>query len=306
MNIIVTGGDGFVGYNVINKLLENKSNNILAIDILTKPNRLNINNKQIQYICSPINKLNKYIKEIENFKPDVAYHFAWKGSAGPLREDYNCQIENAKDTAFLIELLAKVKCKKLIVAGSIAEFETIDTMYKDNTTPPKAYFYGVGKQLAHELSKPLANSLGIDLIWAYITNAYGVGEKSPRLINNVLRKIISNEDYQFTSGTQNYDFLYIDDIAEAFKLLGTKGIKNKGYIIGSGEAKPLREFIKDIYDATNATSKPIFGDIPFKGTNLDIKTFDICNLVNDCGFKPKYTFKEGINLTYKWLMENID
>jgi len=304
MNILVTGADGFIGFNVIKKLLEDKSNHILAIDILDKPNRLDLNDKQIQYICSPINKLNEYISLLKEFKVEIAYHFAWKGSAGPLREDYNCQIDNAKDTAFLVELLAKVSCKKLVIAGSIAEFETMDTMYKDNTAPPKAYYYGVGKQLAHELSKPLANSLGIDLIWAYITNAYGIGEKSPRLINNVLRKIIANEDYQFTSGVQNYDFLYIDDIVEAFRLLGINGIKNKGYIIGSGEAKPLREFIKEIYKATNATSKPIFGDIPFKGTNLDIKTFDISNLKNDCGFKPKLSFKEGIKLTYNWIKSN--
>ena len=47
----------------------------------------------------------------------------------------------------------------------------------------------------------------IDLIWAKITNAYGVGELSPRLVNTTIRKVIHGQPPQFTFGTQNYDFI---------------------------------------------------------------------------------------------------
>lgn len=301
MNILVTGADGFVGYNVICRLLKEPNNKIIAVDINKKPNRLDLNNKRVTYISSTVNLLSNHLNELKKINIDTCYHFAWKGSAGPLREDYECQINNALETANLLKLLAIINCKKFIVAGSIAEFETIDAMYKDNTQPQKSYYYGVGKQLAHELCKPLANSLNIELIWAYITNTFGVGENSPRLINNVLKKIINNENFNFTSGIQNYDFLYIDDIAEAFYLLGLKGIKNKGYVLGSGNSKPLKEFIIDIYNATKAKSKPIFGNVAFTGTNLDLHAFNISNIKNDCGFEPKICFKNGIIKTYNWI-----
>lgn len=300
MNILVSGADGFIGSNVVSRLIK-EGHNVLAVDIIKNPNRLNIQNKKIVYIHSKVDELSKFEKDIIKFNPEIVYHFAWEGSSGFLREDYYCQIKNALDTVRFLEFSAKIGVKKFIVAGSIAEFETSNAIYSDNFIPNKSYYYGMGKQIAHELCKPLANELNIDLIWGYITNAYGVGEVSPRLINSVIKKIIDNEDFRFTSGVQNYDFLYIDDVVEAFYLLGKKGIKNKSYIIGSGNAKPLKKFILQIYKILNAKCKPIFGNLSYTGINLPLNNFSIKNLQNDTLFKPKITFSEGIVKTYNWL-----
>lgn len=300
MNVIISGADGFVGSHVLNRFLS-EGHKVLAIDIAEKPKRIDLSNKSVIYISSPINKLNNFLSQLKSFKPDVVYHFAWKGSAGPLREDFSCQINNAIETLDFLKLSSSLGAKKFVMAGSIAEFEIMDVMYKDNSVPPKSCYYGMGKQLAHELCKPIASELNIDLIWAYITNAYGVGENSPRLINNVIKKIIAKEDFNFSSGIQNYDFLYIDDVAEAFYLLGLKGIKNKGYLIGSGKAKPLKEFIKEIYDVAKATSKPIFGETASNTAYLPLNIFNTSNLFSDVGFRPKYSFSEGIKKTIDWL-----
>jgi UDP-glucose 4-epimerase len=91
-------------------------------------------------------------------------------------------------------------------------------------------------------------------VWAYITNTYGVGESSPRFLNSTIRKIIHGEPLEFTSGIQNYDFIYVTDVAKAFRLLGEKGKANKGYIIGSGAAKPLRQFVEEIL--SNLSPRP--------------------------------------------------
>ena len=184
------------------------------------------------------------------------------------------------------------------------EFEVHDVMYSQGTKPALPYIYGVGKVLAHELCKPIANQLGIELVWSYITNAYGVGENSPRFINTTLRKIIAHEPLEFTSGVQNYDFVYIDDVAEAFYLLGEKGKANKGYLIGSGDAKPLKEFIKEMCEENSKDNPPLFGNVPYTGVNTPIETFSIKDLQEDCGYSAKVSFKEGTKRTLEWLKEN--
>ena len=73
------------------------------------------------------------------------------------------------------------------------------------------------------------------------------------------------EPLEFTSGTQNYDFIYVTDVAKAFRLLGEKGKANKGYIIGSGAAKPLRQFVEEILGELKPTSPAKFGDVPYTG-----------------------------------------
>lgn len=299
MRAIVTGANGFVGAALVKKLIENDIE-VLAIDLSFEKSRLPDNNliETLELSIADINKLENtdYL-----CKYDLFYHFAWVGSAGSLRVDEKIQTQNALWTIECLKVAAKLNCKKFICAGSIMEFEVINTVYAQGTKPGMPNIYSAGKVLAHQLAKPIANSLNIDLVWAYITNAYGVGEMSPRFINSTLRKIIHGETLEFTSGIQNYDFVYIDDVANAFYLLGLHGKANKGYMIGSGNAKPLKEFIIEMCNAFPEAKQPLFGNVPFTGVNLSIDTYSIEELVSDCGYSQTISFVDGVKKTKEWL-----
>lgn len=301
MRAIVTGANGFVGSALVKKLVENNIE-VLAIDVSFNPSRLEDSNKIVKLELS-IENIKLLPNHLNGKKYDVFYHFAWIGSAGLLRMDEKIQVQNAMWTVDCLRIAKEIGCAKFICAGSIMEYEVHEVMYAQGSKPGAAYIYGVGKVLAHELCKPIANQIGIDLIWTYITNAYGVGEKSPRFINTTLRKIIHNEPLEFTAGTQNYDFVYIDDVANAFYLIGLHGKANKGYMIGSGDAKPLKEFIIEMCNANSDNNEPLFGNVPFTGVNIPIETFSIRDLVNDCGFKKTVSFTEGTKRTIEWLKE---
>ena len=151
------------------------------------------------------------------------------------------------------------------------------------------------------MCKSVAANIGIDLLWPMITNAYGVGELSPRFVNTTLRKIINGDSLQFTAATQNYDFVYVSDVAQAFYKVALNGKPFCEYIIGSGNARPLKEFILEMVGSCGADSTPLFGDIPFTGTNMPLSTFAIDDIKNDCGFIPEVTFAEGTKMTMDWL-----
>ena len=144
------------------------------------------------------------------------------------------------------------------------------------------YIYGMGKLVAHCMCKSVAASIGIDLLWPMITNAYGVGEFSPRFVNTTLRKIIDGEPLRFTAATQNYDFVYVSDVAKAFYLVAKNGKPFREYMIGSGDAKPLKQFILEMVDSCGSRCIPHFGDVPFSGTNMPLSTFDISEIKADC------------------------
>lgn len=301
MKAIVTGANGFVGSALVKRLIK-AGYEVLAIDLSFEKPRFEVN-KQVKLLELSIEHINK-LPELIDTKYDIFFHFAWIGSAGPLRTDEKIQTQNALWTVDCLKIASQIGCKKFVCAGTIMEFEVHDVMYSQGTKPALPYIYGVGKVLAHELCKPIANQLGIDLVWSYITNAYGVGENSPRFINTTLRKIIAHEPLEFTSGVQNYDFVYIDDVAEAFYLLGEKGKANKGYLIGSGDAKPLKEFIKEMCEENSKDNPPLFGNVPYTGVNTPIETFSIKDLQEDCGYSAKVSFKEGTKRTLEWLREN--
>lgn len=299
--ILVTGAAGFVGSAVVKELLCHELL-VVALDVVDDPSaRLDLSNNKLVYLKADISDITNFKEICFKNRIDTVYHFAWLGSAGPLREDYGCQIDNALTCAKLLEASKEAGVNRFIVAGSIMEFESFEAIYAQESKPQAAYIYGIGKQLAHEICKPVANKIGIELVWAYITNTFGVGELSPRLVNTTIRKCINKEPLQFTSGKQNYDFIYIDDVAKAFYLIGEKGKTNKGYVIGSGNAGPLRRFLEDLVYTCDEEAKPLFGDVPFTGVNLGLDVFDTKELRDDCGFVPKVSFSEGVRLTFEWL-----
>ncbi len=300
-NVIITGADGFVGSYTVKYFLQ-QGKRVLAIDMSESPRRLSAH-PNLKYLRCDISNPNDLLERIEGGVYDTFIHFAWAGSAGPARTDYNLQMQNALNTVECLKVAKALGCGRFLCAGSIMEYEVEAAIHSQGSTPGMGYIYGMGKHIAHCLCKSVAANIGIDLLWPMITNAYGEGEYSPRFVNTILRKIINKEPLQFTAATQNYDFVYVTDVAKAFYLIAERGKAFCEYMIGSGHARPLKEFILEMVSACDKSATPIFGDVPFTGTNMPIATFSISALQKDCDFTPEVSFAEGTKRTMEWLKE---
>ncbi|OPZ92859.1 MAG: dTDP-4-dehydro-6-deoxyglucose reductase [Firmicutes bacterium ADurb.Bin419] len=297
--VIITGADGFVGSNTVKYFLE-QGVNVLALDVGVKPNRLDDNPKMCYMQCD-ISNTAAMIDKIEKDTYDTFIHFAWAGSAGTARIDYNLQMQNSLNTVECLKAAKILGCKRFVCAGSIMEYEVEAAVHAQGSKPGMGYIYGMGKHIAHCMCKSVAVDIGIELVWPMITNAYGEGELSPRFVNTTLRKIINGEPLQFTSATQNYDFVHVSDVARAFYLIAKNGKPFCEYMIGSSTARPLKEFIIEMQQALAPEAVPLFGDIPFTGVNMPLSTFDTSQTEADCGFKAEVSFAEGARRTMEWL-----
>lgn len=144
-------------------------------------------------------------KYIEDRDIDALYHLAWVGSAGALRGDSDVQIRNIQYTCDTIKACLEINCKRFIFASSIMEYEIQATMETD-AMPSINTLYSSAKVAADYMARTLSGSYGIDYIRAVISNIYGPGETSPRLVNTSLRKMLNNEHCAFSAGNQLYEF----------------------------------------------------------------------------------------------------
>lgn len=299
--VIVTGANGFVGSALVKELVKNDVE-VLAMDMPGCNGNLPVCDK-VKFLPLALDNISSLKDLINDRDFDCFYHFAWAGSAGAARADTKLQLQNAQWSIECLRAAKEVGCKKFVAAGSIMEHETMAAAFAAGNKPGLGYIYGSGKLVAHTMAMSVAADIGIDLVWAEITNAYGVGELSPRMVNTTIRKVIKGEEPQFTAGTQNYDFVYIDDVAKAFYLIGKNGKPFNEYLIGSSNAKPLKEFLLEMKAAIAPDLNFIFGDIPFTGINLPLEKYDCSKTEKDTGFKAQISFGEGCRRTMEWLKQ---
>lgn len=298
---VITGANGFIG-NALTRELLSHGVHVIAI---TRDGRLTGANEGsgAEVLHCEMEQISRIADIIRDHEIDVFYHLAWEGSAGPARSNTDLQLQNVKWTVEALKTAKLLKCKRFVCAGSIMEDEALAAALTNGNKPGPGYIYGCGKLAAHIMCKSVAAEIGIDLIWTKITNAYGEGEKSLRFINTTIKKIINDMPLHFTTAHQNYDFVYIADVARAFYLIGEKGRTFCDYTIGSSHPKPLKEFIIDMLNALDYDKEPFFGEIPFTGVNLPLDVFDCSMTEKDTGFKAETAFCDGIKITRDWMVK---
>lgn len=304
---IVTGATGFIGSWVAYELV-NQGVEVIA---LVRPNSeipAKLKNR-VKTVCCEMSDYHNLASLIEDRDFDAIYHFAWAGVSGKDLKNEELQNNNLKYTLDLIRSTQAINCKRFIGAGSLHEIEGYYEMQEDKIVTNLGFMYKASKIAAHWMGKALAGSLGIEFFWPIITNTYGVGEISQRLVNSIIRKILAGESPEVSMAKQMYDFVYISDVAKAFYLIGEKGIDGHNYTIGSGSPTQLRNYLEIVGELTNKVNNSDieigFGKHSGSVVYLPEKEFDKSNLTRDTGFEPQISFEEGIKKTIDWIIENM-
>jgi CDP-paratose synthetase len=129
---------------------------------------------------------------------------------------------------------------------------------------------------------------------------YGPGDDSSKFITAMIHKMKENvKEIQLTAGIQIRDFIYTEDVLNAYLTMIDSLNKFKGYNVvplGSGETCTIREIVELIKLYSKSDSELQFGAIPMRDTELMKSDADI-SILKELGWKPKYSLKQGLELT---------
>lgn len=290
---IITGATGVIGTALIKELI--KSN----VECLVLLRQGSPKNERIPYhplITKKYCRLNDLFK-LQNDtgkEYDVFYHFAWAATAGPDRNNMYTHADNIKYALDAVALAKCFGCKVFIGAGSQAEYGRYEGMLKPDTPCFPENGYGMAKLCAGQMTREYAHQLGIRHIWTRILSVYGSNDGENTMVTYLINKLKNGEPPTLTKGEQMWDYLYSEDAARAFRLLGEKGIDGKTYVLGSGEAKPLKEYMETIREVVCPDSQLEFGAIPYSEKQVMYLCADISDLEKDTGWKPVVDFPSGM------------
>ena len=304
--ILITGGTGFIGANLVRKLTSIGYKPVLLIRKNSNIWRLkDIKNKVVFIESEILNKpqLNKIILKI---KPNIIYHLAVYGTIVAQQRDINEAIDvNITGTMNLLEASRKAGCEYFINTGSSTEYGQKEHILKETDLPNPSTFYGATKAAATLLVQEYAKSYDMSLAILRLFSPYGYYDKD-RFIPSVILHALQNKHLDLSSPDFVRDFIFIDDILEVY-LYFLSGKKYFGEIfnIGMGQQRKLKEVVQIIENHHKkkidiSWGKKLPHQFEAKKWEADIDKAE--KLLN---WKPRFGINEGLFKTYTWFRQHL-
>lgn len=305
MNIVITGGLGFLGSNLAKRLFS-RGHKIIILDKITKKNIFQIPKKIKIYNCDICSE--ESLNRIKIKKSSILIHCAAQPSAAKSFEIPKADMAtNINGTFNLLNWSKKNKIKKIVYASTFNVYEENSKKFildEKSKCEPKS-LYAISKLSAENYIRVYGSYLGIKWNIIRMFNVYGPGQdpKNKFLgMINIFLNMAKNEPKIIVKGSLNRfrDFVFIDDVINAWILVvEDKKNYNEIYNVGSGKKTTIKELLKKISVVLN---KKIIvnekagtpGD--FLGCVASIK-----KIKKDLGYKPATNLKEGIAIFNKWI-----
>jgi UDP-glucose 4-epimerase len=296
MKVLVTGGAGFIGSHVVDRLITN-GHEVIVVDNLSTGSRKNIN-PQAEF--HQIDITSPDLENVFKSKPDAVVHCA-------AQIDVNFSLAHPKEdatvniggTLALLELCKKYKVKRFVYANSAAEIGNVSELpITEDTQKSPISPYGISKCTAWHYIQLLAKEYNMSAISLRLANVYGPrqGVSGEGGVVSIFAKALltGKSPVIFGDGMQTRDFLYVEDAAEA----AGKAIESKAtgqYNVGTGTETSINHLFKLSKELTSAKSTPLYA-APREG-DIGRSVFNVEKIKKDINWAPRTTLKEGLKKT---------
>ena len=308
--VVVTGGSGFVGTNFLLELLKRDAD----ITTHTHIRHMEIEDDRIRVVENiDLFKLDDCIKLLEG--ADYVIHCGgYITNPSEVRTNIQVLLHNINSTANVLEASAKCGLKGFLDINSSTGYPdrrypiTEDEYWEDE--PHEAYFgYGWMRRYREKLMEFVSGFSGLKIALSRGTAMYGPHDnfnpKTCHVIPALINRVLSGEDPFVVWGTPDVvrDFLYVRDVIDGALLVLEKGESMRPYNLGAGTAVTVSDIVDAVLKATGKSPKVIYDET--KPTTIPFRMVSTKRIESELGFKPTYTFKEGIEKTINWYLENI-
>ena len=315
--VVVTGGSGFIGSNLVKYLLKKKYFviNIDKLSYSANPyNTKNLNkNKNYIFFKIDLNNKKKITKILRKYKPIGIFNLAAETHVDrSIDEPKNFIHSNILGTYNLLEsvLACKIKMKLIHVSTDEVYGDIIngrsDEKFPYNPSSP----YSSTKASADHLIKAYIRTYKVPAVISNCCNNYGPNQFPEKLIPKLIYNIINNKPLPiYGRGKNSREWMHVQDHCEALLLIFLKGKIGESYNIGSGMnvknidvAKKLLKIVKNKYLKTNKKAKIKFvKDRPGHDFRYALNNKKI---LKKLGWKAKISLNAGLSETFDWYLNN--
>lgn len=316
MKYLVTGGLGFIGSKIIEKL-SNEGHSITCVDnkdtydIISKDNLNNLikwrtrnwDSRKVIVIDGDLLDQTVCLRAFQH-RPDTVIHLATYPRAKIVDKDpINGVPKVIGTTTNLLWHASKFDTKKFVyISSSMVYGHFKDGTREESITKP-TNIYGEAKLAGERLTKLFAKRDGLNYIIVRPSGVYGPGDLPDRVVSKFFDKAIKNEVITLHDGENKVDFTYRQDAAYGIIKAAESDVANTSFNITAGNATSLRTLAETIIDITGSKSE--IKDIGMQSLYPARGTLDISRAKDLLEYQPKFTLRQGLENYYEWLQNKI-
>jgi UDP-glucose 4-epimerase len=303
---LITGGFGFVGTNLVIKLLSNKIKPAI-IDFLPDEKTPNkdfapFNMNEVEFYNKDIRNREEILHVVEQVKPDYLIHLA---SMTNLTRDFqhaHLSVDiNIKGSMNLLEAANSQKITKFILLSSSDVYGGVTPPFRETQNVIPASPYSVSKIASELYSLMFMKVYNLPIIILRGFNLYGKYMQPNRVIPYIITELLQGREVKLTEGEQKREFNYVGNLIDAiFLSLDNSEIHGEIINIGCGESVKIRDIALNIGRKLESMDKLKFGAIPYRPNEIWDMYCDNNKAKRLLGWEPLISLEKGLNNTIEW------
>ena len=291
MVVVVTGGCGFIGSNLVESLVK-EGYSVVVFDSLHTGSLKNIEGLDVEFFNEPYSKLPELVPEAE-----VVFHLGIPSSSPMYKRNPELVGEAVNDAVRILEYAKAVGCK-VVYASSSSIYNGNEVPYREDMPIYVKDFYTECRYAIERLARLYNVLFGVKSVGLRFFSIYGPKEEHKKQYANIVSQFLwamqkDEPPIIFGDGTQTRDFTHVYDVVEALILAWKKEFECEIFNVGTGVAHSFNEVIDLINKLLGKHIKPIYRPNPIK--NYVYHTLaDTTKAERMLGFKAKISLEEGL------------
>lgn len=302
-NVLVTGGAGFIGSHLVDRLIAG-GDQVSVIDDLSGGTLANLNS-QAKFYKRDIRRQHHVEKIMAEVQPEVVYHLAANAAESKAQfSPIDITSRNFDGAIKVVTAAVRHGLKRFIFTSSIAVYGELQTPFKETDLPIPEDIYGITKFAFEESLKVLSDVHGFEYVITRPHNVYGPRQNMHDPYRNVVTIFMNallkqKPIYIYGKGDQVRCFSYIDDVVDALYACASADVAGMTFNVGSDHQYTINQLAQAVLKVGESAEKPQF--LPLRPREVMTAVSDHQLSKKHLHYQDKVSLEDGLRQTWEWV-----